>query len=110
MRPCLKIKSINSAAAAAYVVINRCEFALGWCPGRLFVVQLIKRGQKCLVWLGAHSLRHGGNGHVNGRDGQTFHNLTLNLCVIVIKPVLVMLESLYHCHQTSPGDAFSGHL
>ena len=42
MRPCLKIKSINSAAAVVYVVINRCEFALWWCPGRRFVVQVIK--------------------------------------------------------------------
>ena len=39
MRPCLKIKSINSAAATVHVVICRCEFALWWCPGRLFVVQ-----------------------------------------------------------------------
>ena len=43
MRPRLKINSINSAAAAVYVVINRCEFALWWCPGRLLGVEFIKR-------------------------------------------------------------------
>ena len=42
MRPSLEIESINSSAAAVYVVINRCEFTLRWFPGRLLVVQLSK--------------------------------------------------------------------
>ena len=50
MRPCLKIESINSAAAAVYVMIYRCEFALGWCPGRLLVVQLSKWVAALVAW------------------------------------------------------------